>query len=252
MSQLNHSKTIADLLIEKRGYVTKVPQGENIILLMTGGLDSSIGAELCIRQWDATVYPLYIRRGATAQEWEIKSLEKVYEYLDKKYQSRIQKPFYIDSKIPASELKSGLSQERVFTKGHPLRNTIIQMYAVQYGVMLNDQNIEVNSILAGSVGSDFFPGSRQIDLHLNTLTVCQNLEEWHWQIISPFHLNLLDNDEPLRKIDLIEWGSKNQFPFELTRTCTRGEEISCGKCNECKERIETFHRSGFTDKIQYS
>lgn len=252
MSHENHSKKIKDILIEKRGYDTKIPLNENVILLMTGGLDSSVGAELCIKEWNVTVYPLYIKRGATAQQWEIESLEKVYEYLRSKYPTNIKKPFYIDSKIPASEIKGGLDQNRVFTKGHPLRNTIMQMFAIQYGVMLNDQKVEVNSVLTGSVGSDFFPGSRQIDLQLNTLTVCQNLEEWKWQIISPFHMNLLNNTEPLKKIDLIRWGIENKFPFELTRTCTRGGQISCGECNECKERIETFKKSGFKDKIAYS
>lgn len=252
MFQENHNKKIRDILIEKRGYDIKTPKDENVILLMTGGLDSSIGAELCIKKWNTTIYPLYIKRGATAQQWELESLEKVYKYLSKKYPSKINPPFFIDSKIPASEIKIGLKQERVFTRGHPLRNTIIQMYAVQYGVMLNDQDIQVESILTGSVGSDFFPGSRQIDLQLNTLTVCQNLEEWQWQILSPFHMDLLNNVKPLKKIDLIKWGSKNKFPFELTRTCTRSGKIACGECNECKERIETFKKSGLKDKILYA
>jgi 7-cyano-7-deazaguanine synthase in queuosine biosynthesis len=218
---------------------------------MTGGLDSSIGAELCIKKWNTIIYPLYIKRGATAEEYEIKALINIYNYLKRNYPENIKKPFFIEAAIPALEIKEFLDKKRILTKGHPLRNTIMQMYGIQYGVMLNDRGLHVRSLLVGSVGSDFFPGSRKIDLLLNTLTVSQNLGEWKWQIISPFHMGLINNKRITLKKDLINWGLENNFPFELTRTCTRKNVIPCGECNECKERIKTFNQEGYQDPIKY-
>jgi 7-cyano-7-deazaguanine synthase in queuosine biosynthesis len=252
MSQEKYDKQIESLLLEKRSYTTEIPFNENVVSLMTGGLDSSIGAELCIKKWDTTIYPLYIKRGATAQKHEIKALKGIYNYLKFHYPENIKKPLFINAAIPASEIKSFLKKERIFSKGHPLRNTIMQMYGIQYGVMLNDKGLPVRSLIVGSVGSDFYPGSRASDLLLNTLTVSQNLGEWKWQIISPFHMGLIKNKKIALKEDLINWGLQNNFPFELTRTCTRKNTTPCGECNECKERIKTFKKEDHEDPITYA
>lgn len=243
---------IESILLAKRNYVIEIPFNESVVFLMTGGLDSSIGAELCIKQWNTTIYPLYIKRGATAQEYEIKALKDIYNHFKSLYPNNIKKPFFIDVAIPASEIKSSLRKERVVTKGHPLRNTIMQMYGIQYCVMLKDKGLTIRSLMVGSVGSDSFPGSKASDLLLNTLAVAQNLGEWEWQIISPFHIGLISTNKVTLKKDLINWGLQNNFPFNLTRTCTKGDSISCGRCNECRERIKTFKEANGEDPIIYA
>ena len=54
-----------------------------------------------------------------------------------------------------------------------------------------------------------------------------------------------------KKIDLIRWGARHNFPFNLTRTCTSDSAISCGQCSECQERIETFKLAKVKDLINY-
>ena len=41
------------------------------------------------------------------------------------------------------------------------------------------------------------------------------------------------------------------IPYELTRTCYKDQEISCGKCGSCTERLEAFTIIGKKDPIQY-
>jgi 7-cyano-7-deazaguanine synthase in queuosine biosynthesis/intein/homing endonuclease len=40
-------------------------------------------------------------------------------------------------------------------------------------------------------------------------------------------------------------------PYELTRTCYKNQEFSCGKCGSCRERLEAFENIGRKDPIQY-
>ncbi len=50
----------------------------------------------------------------------------------------------------------------------------------------------------------------------------------------------------------IGYNLKNiKVPYELTRTCYKGQEISCGKCGSCTERLEAFHIIGRKDPINY-
>ena len=243
---------LGEILFAKRGFIYKLPKKRNVILTMTGGIDSSVGAQLIIEKWDSIIYPFYLKRGATAERYELKSVKRVVSYLKKKYPNNIKNLFIASAPVPLSEIKPNLSKKRVIKRGHPLRNSIIQSYAVQYGVSLNDQVVKLDTVLVGSVASDYFPGSRDVDLLLNTLHVCTNMEEWNWQILSPFlQKGLLKGKQKIIKIDLIKWGYKNNFPFELTRTCTSENAIPCGKCSECKERLETFEKAGIEDPVKY-
>lgn len=243
---------LENLLIQKRGYIYALPKNQNVILTMTGGIDSSIGAQLLVENWNSTIYPFYLKRGATAEKQELLAANKVVNYLKQKYPNKVKDLMVASAPIPPKEIKPNLSRDRIVHRGHPLRNSILQSYAVEYGTSLNDQGVKLNTILVGSVASDYFPGSRDVDLLMNTLYTCLNLEEWNWQILSPFFQSgLLNNKYRIKKIDLIKWGGKNNFPFNLTRTCTSDSDIACGKCSECQERIETFKKAKVKDLIKY-
>jgi len=40
-------------------------------------------------------------------------------------------------------------------------------------------------------------------------------------------------------------------PYHLTRTCYKNQEVSCGKCGSCRERLEAFDKIEVTDPIIY-
>jgi 7-cyano-7-deazaguanine synthase len=40
-------------------------------------------------------------------------------------------------------------------------------------------------------------------------------------------------------------------PYQFTRTCYKAQEISCGKCGSCVERLEAFAKIGQKDPIPY-
>lgn len=55
----------------------------------------------------------------------------------------------------------------------------------------------------------------------------------------------------LKKKDIIELGLSLGAPFEMSRTCYKYQDISCGKCASCQERLAAFHELGIEDPLRY-
>lgn len=53
------------------------------------------------------------------------------------------------------------------------------------------------------------------------------------------------------KVSIIAEGTKLHVPYHMTRTCYKDQEISCGKCGSCQERLEGFALNEIEDPIQY-
>lgn len=61
---------------------------------------------------------------------------------------------------------------------------------------------------------------------------------------------------PFQKLDkagiLMQGYSDYQnFPYQLTRTCYKDQELACGKCGSCQERLEAFAKLNITDPASY-
>lgn len=53
------------------------------------------------------------------------------------------------------------------------------------------------------------------------------------------------------KIAILKMGLELRVPYELTRSCYKDQELSCGKCGACQERLEAFAKCGAVDPISY-
>ena len=53
------------------------------------------------------------------------------------------------------------------------------------------------------------------------------------------------------KADIVKWGLSAKVPYELTWSCYKGNELACGKCGTCNERLEAFKLNNTRDKIKY-
>ncbi len=65
------------------------------------------------------------------------------------------------------------------------------------------------------------------------------------QVLTPF--------QDLTKEGILEIGYSIHpaTPYSLTRTCYKDQELSCGKCGSCQERLEAFKLFGIIDPIKY-
>lgn len=57
----------------------------------------------------------------------------------------------------------------------------------------------------------------------------------------------------LSKADILRRGLELSppVPYELTRTCYTADEVACGRCGSCQERLEAFARAGREDPLSY-
>tara|TARA_R100000808_G_scaffold6960_1_gene20336 strand:- start:1730 stop:2395 length:666 start_codon:yes stop_codon:yes gene_type:complete len=53
------------------------------------------------------------------------------------------------------------------------------------------------------------------------------------------------------KTTIIKWGIERNVPYHLTRTCYKDQDIACGKCGACIDRLEAFQRNELEDPIEY-
>jgi 7-cyano-7-deazaguanine synthase len=119
------------------------------------------------------------------------------------------------------------------------------------------RNIIFTSILAGlaqSIGAQhialgihqgdhaIYPDCRkEFFTAMNTAVMVGTGGEVHF--IAPF----IDTD----KEGILKWGVEHDVPYHLTRTCYKDQQLSCGKCGGCVERLEAFAKIGQEDPIEY-
>jgi 7-cyano-7-deazaguanine synthase len=53
------------------------------------------------------------------------------------------------------------------------------------------------------------------------------------------------------KTKILQWGLPHAVPYQMTRTCYKDQELSCGKCGSCVERLEAFSCIGKIDPVSY-
>ena len=55
----------------------------------------------------------------------------------------------------------------------------------------------------------------------------------------------------LTKADIVKIGTRLGVDSSLTWTCYKGEDLACGKCGSCTERLEAFRLPGVEDPVEY-
>jgi 7-cyano-7-deazaguanine synthase in queuosine biosynthesis len=255
-SQKNYRLNVGlleDILMNERGFITRLPLNEDIVVLYSGGLDSTIMIDMMIKEWNVRVHPLYIRRGAKADRHEEAAVDYFYDYFSKKYPDNMGELKKISYEVPPKEFKEGFAKELAMAQGHPLRNATLQNIAVMYAVSLNGRyGLDIKTITAGSVGDDYTePESGILSLRSQTLNACINLGDWDWQIISPLTDHII-RDKPIYKKDLVMYAVKNNIPLEKTRSCFSADEEADGTCFACQKRQKAFKDAGVRDQTRYA
>ena len=55
----------------------------------------------------------------------------------------------------------------------------------------------------------------------------------------------------MSKGDIVKKGLELGVDYADTWSCYKGEELSCGKCGACTERLEAFEQAGAADPLKY-
>ncbi len=234
---------VTELIVQRRGHVNRL-YGSHAIVLMSGGLDSSVMAGLLLEKTSIVLHPLFIRRGSRAEKWEEQCYDYFYKYYHQKYPDRFNNGKKIEIQVPPLELKKYKNKEQLSKYGHPMRNVALQTLGIQYAANLSSTlDTDIRTVLTATIPDDSFPHSSLLALRTTTLLTCIESGDWRWNIISP----LLDPEilgKTFRKDELISYAITAGIPLEHTRTCIQDSETPCLKCPECLSRIKAFETSG--------
>lgn len=245
--------TIDTLLISKRGYEAKKPVDQDVVVLYSGGLDSTIMIDKIINDWNVQVHPLFIKRGAKAEKFEEEAFDYFIDYFQKKYPNNMHEGKKIEYEVPPKDFKDSFPKEYLQTIGHPLRNSTMENLAVMYAIGLNNtKGLFINTVLVGSVGDDSTePEQGILSLRSQTLNTCINLGNWNWQITSPFTDPALV-ERPIYKHELIEYSIKKQIPIEKTRSCFSDQKEPDKTCIACVKREKALEIAIYNGKDELS
>lgn len=243
----DHVAAIEAILKRERAWVFEVPHGEDVVALVSGGLDSTVMIDLLIDEWRCRVHPLYVRRGARAEAHE----ERAFDRTCALFGTRIAAPVKLASEVPPRALKAHIPAERLRVVGHPMRNSVLQSLAVMTAVALNGRDgLAIRTVFSGSVAEDLpCPELGLLGLRVQTLSTCVHLGEWTWQVTSPM-IEPAVRERPLDKRDLILRAARRGLPLDHTRTCFGADERPCGSCPACDRRRRAYEAAGLSDPTQ--
>jgi 7-cyano-7-deazaguanine synthase in queuosine biosynthesis len=237
----------------KKAAASRAPNAdEHVVVLASGGLDSSVMMHWVIDKYKCRIHPLFFRRGARAEKLEEKAFDFFVDYYKSKFPDNMGEAAKLDYEVPPIQFKKDFPPELSATIGHPMRNSTMQNLAVMYAVALNGKHdLKIRTILSGSTGDDLGePEQGLLSLRAQTFSTCVQMGGWGWNITSPF----IDSGflaEPVYKKHLIEYAMQNFIPLDKTRTCFGSDELACGECFACMKRLKAFESLGYQDPAGY-
>jgi len=122
----------------------------------------------------------------------------------------------------------------------PNRNMIMLSIAVGYAV-----SHDVREVWFGAHAGDriVYPDCRPLFIEqLNEVTLIANTHPV--RIVAPF----IDLD----KVGILRIGHDLHLDYTRAWACYAGEDIACGRCGSCQERLEAFDRLAWTDPMAYA
>ncbi|MBU0666027.1 MAG: 7-cyano-7-deazaguanine synthase [Nanoarchaeota archaeon] len=243
---------INNILMAERGFISRTPKDEDVVMLCSGGLDSIVMVDKVISEWNSRVHLLFFKRGARAEKHEEEAFDYFELFYKRKYSEKMGAVKKFDYQIPPKSFKNSFPKEWAQTIGHPLRNSTMQNLAVNYAAALNGKyDLNIKTILSGSVAEDGTePELGLLSLRTQTLNTCVQMGDWEWQITSPMTDPELVT-KPIYKTDLIIYAMNNFIPLDRTRTCFSSDEKADGTCFACKKRLKAFEDAGMKDSLEY-
>jgi 7-cyano-7-deazaguanine synthase len=224
---------------------------KKIVIGLSGGMDSATLLGVLLNE-GYEVHCCTFYYGSKHGKWENRAAEDLIDYylLDKK------QPVFghpIDLSLAFKGFNSSLLQTgEAIPEGHyndeNMRRTVVP-----------GRNLIFASIMAGlaeSIGADLiglgvhagdhhiYPDCRPDFLSLLRETIIKS-SDGKVGLYVPF-MNK-------SKTDILQKGLALpiQVPYQLTRTCYKDQEVACGKCGSCCERLESFKNLNITDPIKY-
>lgn len=260
-----------------------------VILLYSGGLDSTALWYLLLKKYQYQVYPIFFYMSNNHKIKIKKTINFFYNLFFKKFPNLCKPPYFhkidfifgfhqnfnlvkkdADIIIPNIKNLSKFNKHippiypsKLKTIGvinnFPARMLIFSSLAFQYSLKLRyATKLNIKNIFIGLMPEDRL-SNEATPSFINSLniTLCQEINNFSWQIWAP----IFKKKFYYEKLSLVKFSLKDSVPLNKTISCTRGPFYShCGQCFNCltrkyvftklKYKDKTFYYSDFRDKVR--
>lgn len=215
------------------------------VVLLSGGMDSSVCAALATRDYDAAA--VHISYGQRTQERERQSFLAICQRLrihDKltvrnEALSLIGGSALTDESIPVPEAET-IGQAIPVTYV-PFRNAHFLAVAVSWAEVLGAEKVYIGAVEPDSSG---YPDCRPAYYEAFNQVVKAGTRDGRIEIVTPLIA--------MRKAEIVTLGLELGAPFDLTWSCYSREDQACGVCDSCMLRLRAFASAGAVDPIPYA
>jgi len=217
-----------------------------VVVSLSGGMDSATVLGYYVNK-GYKVYPINFQYNSKHNKYELECAKKLIEY----YETEPLKIVKLDF---ISELfKSNLLQDQgEIPEGHynddnmsltvvPGRNSIFISIMTGYAESIGAEIIAVGTHMGDHA---VYPDCR-----------AEYIDSMRQSMFLASDKRVLI-ETPVQRFDktgILELGYslEKPVPYELSRTCYKDQELSCGLCGSCQERLEAFKNIDRKDPIQY-
>jgi 7-cyano-7-deazaguanine synthase len=215
------------------------------VVLLSGGMDSSVCAALATRDHDAAA--VHISYGQRTEERERQSFLAICQRL--KIQDRLMVRNEALRAIGGSALTDeGIDVPTAEEIGHsvpvtyvPFRNAHFLAVAVSWAEVLGAEKVYIGAVEPDSSG---YPDCRPAYYKAFNEVAKTGTKEGRIEIVTPLIA--------MRKTDIVRLGLELGAPFDLTWSCYSREDRACGICDSCVLRLRAFEAAGVKDPIPYA
>lgn len=217
-----------------------------VVMGLSGGMDSATVLGYFINQ-GAKVHPLFFNYGSKHNKYELECSKKLAEYYNTEPLRVVDLDFI--GKLFKSNLLQGQGEipEGYYNDSNmsltvvPGRNSIFISIMAGYAESVGAGIVAVGTHMGDH---DIYPDCRMIFIRAMDLAI---------QLSSDIKVHIMTPIQLLDKTGILKMGYDfaKPVPYDITRTCYKDQEYSCGKCGSCTERLEAFTNIGRTDPIKY-
>jgi 7-cyano-7-deazaguanine synthase len=222
-----------------------VKDTQRAVVLLSGGMDSSVCAALAARDHQAAA--VHVSYGQRTEERERRAFFAVCDRLGIKDRLLVR-----NDALPAiggsalTDHSIGVPESHAMGQDIPVtyvpfRNAHFLSVAVSWAEVLGAGQIYIGAVEQDSSG---YPDCRPAYYEAFNEVIKLGTKEGRIQIVTPLiHL---------RKSEIVRLGLELGAPFDLTWSCYSREDSACGVCDSCVLRLRAFRDAGSADPIPYA